>query len=45
MTNGNESNDYASSIEFAKHIAMMAITELGMKYNLVNETNKIYLRQ
>lgn len=32
MTNGNETKDYAISIEFAKHIAMMARTNKSHEY-------------
>lgn len=32
MTNGNETKDYAVSLEFAKHIAMMARTDKSHEY-------------
>ena len=32
MTNGNETQDFAISIDFAKHIAMMARTEKSHEY-------------
>lgn len=32
MTNGNETRDYAISLEFAKHLAMMARTEKSHEY-------------
>lgn len=42
MTNGNETKDYAISIEFAKHIAMMARTNKSHEYrNYFIECEKI----
>ena len=46
MVNGNETQDFAISLEFAKHIAMMARTEKSHEYrNYFLECEKIALQQ
>lgn len=46
MTNGNESKDYAVTLEFAKHIAMMARTEKSYDYrNYFLECERIAKQQ
>ena len=46
MTNGNEIQDFAISLEFAKHIAMMARTEKSHEYrNYFLECKKVDLQQ
>ena len=46
MVNGNKTQDFAISLEFAKHIAMMARTEKSHEYrNYFLECEKIALQQ
>jgi phage anti-repressor protein len=45
MTNGNETRDFAVSLDFAKHIALMAKTSKAHEYRsyLIEAEKKLFL--